>query len=45
MNDPGGRPLHATAARRRMTAAAHVALTVAITALLAHFCVAQAEPV
>ncbi|MEW2399329.1 hypothetical protein [Streptomyces sp. NPDC046862] len=44
MNDPRGRPLYATAARRRLAVAAHVALTVAIGALLAHFYLAKAEP-
>ncbi|MET9830462.1 hypothetical protein ABZ078_14320 [Streptomyces sp. NPDC006385] len=44
MNDPRGRVLHATATRRRVTVAAHVALTVAIVALIAHFCLSQPEP-
>ncbi|MEV8434814.1 hypothetical protein [Streptomyces chartreusis] len=44
MNDRRGRPLYATAPRRRMVVAAHVALTVAVVALLAHFCLSRAEP-
>lgn len=44
MNDPRGRPLYATAARRRLAVAVHVVLTVAIGALLIHFCLAKAEP-
>ncbi|MCL8015335.1 hypothetical protein [Streptomyces sp. AS02] len=43
MNDPRGRRLRATAARRRSTVAAHVALTAAIVALLTHFCLSRAE--
>ncbi|GGZ42034.1 hypothetical protein [Streptomyces bluensis] len=44
MNDPAGRPLYATAARRRVVVAVHVALTVAIEALMAYFTLAKAEP-
>ncbi|SDN69482.1 hypothetical protein SAMN04487981_106215 [Streptomyces sp. cf386] len=45
MNDPRGRQLRATAARRRWVVVAHVALTTAIVALLTHFCVSRAEPI
>ncbi|MPY57455.1 hypothetical protein [Streptomyces spongiae] len=44
MNDPRGRPLYATAARRRLAVAAHVALTVAIGSLMTYFYLAKAEP-
>ncbi|MFI6011997.1 hypothetical protein ACIBAG_24810 [Streptomyces sp. NPDC051243] len=44
MNDRRGWPLHATAARRRSVVAAHVVLTVAIVALVGHFCLSRAEP-
>ena len=45
MNDRRGRPLYATATRRRLVVAAHVTLTVAIVALIGYFCLARAEPV
>lgn len=44
MNDPRGRRLRATVARRRLIVAAHITLTVAIVALLTHFCASRAEP-
>ncbi|GAB2857399.1 hypothetical protein GCM10027074_25540 [Streptomyces deserti] len=44
MNDPRGRALHATAARRRLAVSAHVALTVAIGGLITHFWYEEAEP-
>ncbi|MFI6209566.1 hypothetical protein ACIBAI_24775 [Streptomyces sp. NPDC051041] len=43
MNDPRGRPLYATAGRRRLAVAAHVALTVVIGGLMTHFCLAEGE--
>ncbi|MFB4193000.1 hypothetical protein [Streptomyces carpaticus] len=36
MNDRRGRPLYATATRRRLVVALHIALTVAIGALMTH---------
>jgi hypothetical protein len=44
MNDPAGRPLYATAARRRVVVAVHVALTVAMEALMAYVYLANPEP-
>ncbi|MER6011953.1 hypothetical protein [Streptomyces bluensis] len=44
MNDPAGRPLYATAARRRVVVAVHVALTMAMGVLMAYFTLAKAEP-
>ncbi|MEU0068448.1 hypothetical protein ABZ027_02555 [Streptomyces sp. NPDC006332] len=43
MNDPRGRPLYATALRRRLAVAAHVTLTAAIGGLMIHFCLAKAQ--
>lgn len=44
MNNSAGRPLYATAARRRVVVAVHVALTAAVVALMAYFYLATAEP-
>jgi hypothetical protein len=44
MNDRRGHPLYATTTRRRLIVAAHVSLTVAVVALIGHFCLARAEP-
>jgi len=44
MNDPRGRPMYATAARRRLAVAAHITLTAAISGLMIHFYLAKAEP-
>lgn len=44
MNDRRALPLYATTARGRLVVTTHVTLTVAIVALLGHFCLAQAEP-
>ncbi|MFI1728414.1 hypothetical protein ACH40E_04070 [Streptomyces acidicola] len=44
MNDPAGRPLYATAARRRVVVAVHLALTVAMEVLMAYFYLSKAEP-
>ncbi|MER7788090.1 hypothetical protein [Streptomyces sp. NPDC097640] len=44
MNDPRGRPLYATAARRRLAVATHITLTAAFGALMTHFYLAEAEP-
>ncbi|MFF7651658.1 hypothetical protein ACFZCY_19070 [Streptomyces sp. NPDC007983] len=45
MNDHRGRPLYATAARRRLVVAAHLVLTVAIGGLMAYACLAEGEPI
>ncbi|WP_055694747.1 hypothetical protein [Streptomyces prasinopilosus] len=45
MNDRRGRPLYATAARRRLVVAAHLLLTAAIGGLMAHAHLAEGEPV
>ncbi|MDX3224341.1 hypothetical protein [Streptomyces sp. ME19-01-6] len=44
MNDPRGRSLCATAARRRLAVAAHITLTAAFGALMTHFYLAESEP-
>lgn len=44
MNDPRGRPLYATAARRRLVVAAHLVLTAAVGGLMAFFSLAQGKP-
>ncbi|KUM70744.1 hypothetical protein [Streptomyces curacoi] len=45
MNDPRGRSLYATPARRRLAVAAHAALTAAIVGLFAHFFLSRAEAI
>ncbi|MEF9904633.1 hypothetical protein [Streptomyces sp. P9-A2] len=45
MNDRHGRPLYATAARRRLVVAAHLLLTTAIGGLMAYPYLAEGEPV
>lgn len=44
MNDRRGRPLYATATRRRVVVTAHVVLTGAIGGLMTHFCLAEGKP-
>ncbi|MFD8235306.1 hypothetical protein ACFV20_25925 [Streptomyces sp. NPDC059696] len=44
MNDRRAAAWYATAARRRLTVAAHVVLSVAIGGLMTHFCLAEGEP-
>ncbi|MEU0740771.1 hypothetical protein [Streptomyces sp. NPDC006134] len=44
MNDRRGRPMYATAARRRLVVALHIALTAVVGALLASFTFAGARP-
>lgn len=44
MNDRRARPMYATATRRRLVVAAHLALTAVIAALLAYFCAASVPP-
>ncbi|WP_406729532.1 hypothetical protein WJ438_40525 [Streptomyces sp. GD-15H] len=44
MNDRRSRPLHATAARRRLAVAAHLVLTAAIGGLMTYFFFAEGEP-
>jgi L-asparagine transporter-like permease len=44
MNDRRGRPLYATAARRRLAVAVHITLTAAFGALMAHLYLAEPEP-
>ena len=45
MNDRRGRPLYATAARRRSVVAAHLVLTAAIGALMAYSFIAEGRPI
>ncbi|MFJ6070841.1 hypothetical protein ACIQFU_08320 [Streptomyces sp. NPDC093065] len=45
MNDRRGRPLYATATRRRLVVGAHLALTVTIGGLMAYSYLADGEPV
>ena len=45
MNDRRGRPLYATAARRRLAVSAHLMLTAAIGGLMAYFYLAEGEPI
>ncbi|MEI7032719.1 hypothetical protein [Streptomyces pratensis] len=45
MNDGRGRPLYATAARRRLVVAAHLALTAVIGGLMTYFYLAGREPI
>lgn len=45
MNDRRGRPLYATAARRRLNVAAHLVLTVAIGGLMTYAFLAEGEPI
>ncbi|KAK1179131.1 hypothetical protein B7755_013855 [Streptomyces sp. NBS 14/10] len=44
MNNPQGRPLYATAARRRLAVAVHITLTAAFGALMTHLYLAESEP-
>ena len=44
MNDRRGQALYSTAARRRLTVAVHITLTVAIGGLMTHFFLAKGEP-
>lgn len=44
MNDRRARPLYATATRRRLAVAAHVALTAALGALMAYLYLGEPEP-
>ncbi|MEW2612838.1 hypothetical protein AB0937_22100 [Streptomyces sp. NPDC047880] len=44
MNDRRAAAWYATAARRRLTVVAHVVLSGAIGGLMAHFCLAEGEP-
>lgn len=45
MNDRRGRPLYATAARRRLAVSAHLMLTAAIGGLMTYFYLAEGEPI
>ncbi|OLZ65918.1 hypothetical protein AV521_29470 [Streptomyces sp. IMTB 2501] len=45
MNDRRGRPLYATAARRRSVVAAHLVLTAAIGALMAYSSLTESKPI
>ncbi|GAB3172903.1 hypothetical protein [Streptomyces incanus] len=45
MNDRRGRPLYATAARRRLVVAAHLLLTAATGGLMAYSYLAEGEPI
>ncbi|RNF83559.1 hypothetical protein [Streptomyces botrytidirepellens] len=45
MNDRRGRPLYATAARRRLAVSAHLMLTAAIGVLMTYFYLAEGEPI
>ncbi|MFF3755359.1 hypothetical protein ACFYYH_33780 [Streptomyces sp. NPDC002018] len=45
MNDRRGRPLYATAPRRRLVVAAHLVLTAALGGLMTYFFLAEGEPV
>ncbi|MFI1332168.1 hypothetical protein ACH4U7_18890 [Streptomyces sp. NPDC020845] len=44
MNNTQGRPLYATAARRRLVVAVHITLTAAFGALMIHLYLAEPEP-
>ncbi|MEU6218484.1 hypothetical protein ABZ845_13335 [Streptomyces sp. NPDC047022] len=45
MNDRRGRPLYATAARRRSVVAAHLVLTAAVSALMAYSSLTEGKPI
>lgn len=44
MNNPQGRPLYATAVRRRLAVTAHLVLTMAIGGLMTYFFLANGQP-